>query len=556
MTSTNITSDNKSKLASDLSQKLTEIEEKRVEEESKKSATTAGLPYLNLQTFPIDTSALFLVDETVARDAKAAVVSREGPNVTVAVVNPDTPKTQALFDDLRKLGFHVQPVITSMISLDKALSRYRFKNKEKKEDTGIISVAAAEHSADPRQLIAEITQKIQNMSVSQVVELLVSGALSAQASDIHFEPEEKNVRLRYRIDGLLTDITNIDHKNYHDLLARIKLHSGLKLNIHSAPQDGRFTVRLRDEDIEVRVSILPGNFGENIVMRILDPSSIRKKLEDLGMRPDMLAVIRNLLQKTTGAILTSGPTGSGKTTTLYAFVQHLNSPDVKIITIEDPIEYHIQGISQSQVDESAGYTFAGGLRSIVRQDPDVILVGEIRDRETADIGMQAALTGHLVFSTIHTNNAAGTIPRLTNLGVTPATIAPATNCTMAQRLVRRLCESCKAKKKIEPQDYQLWVEQMRGVPKELLPDVNENTEVHYPQKCSQCNMSGYKGRVGVYELLVMNPQIEKIIMTGGTVLDVEEAAVKSGMVKLVQDGLLKVFEGTTSFEEVVRVIGT
>ena len=356
--------------------------------------------------------------------------------------------------------------------------------------------------------------------------------------------------------GVQTCALPISPAGYPGLLSRIKLLAGLKINIHESPQDGRFTIRKKDKDIEVRVSVLPGAYGENIVMRILDPSTIKQKLEDLGMRDDVLAQIKKLLEKTTGAILTTGPTGSGKTTTLYAFVRHVNKPDVKVITIEDPIEYHMEGISQTQVDPKAGYTFSGGLRSIVRQDPDVILVGEIRDVETAEIAMQAALTGHLVFSTLHTNDAAGAIPRLIDLGVRPVTIAPALNVAMAQRLVRRLCQKCKKKQRAGSGDTALLKKYLATLPKNIkIPELGETLEIYSPQQCKECNDTGYQGRIGVYEIFEIDAEIEKLILKSPAISEVQELAVKKGMVTLLQDGLLKVLEGVTSIEEVMRVIG-
>ncbi|MEX2052856.1 MAG: GspE/PulE family protein, partial [Candidatus Paceibacterota bacterium] len=342
---------------------------------------------------------------------------------------------------------------------------------------------------------------------------------------------------------------------YPNILSRIKLLSGLKINVHNVPQDGRFTIRQEGRDIEVRVSVLPGAYGENIVMRLLDPLTIRQKLEDLGMRGDTLAKIKKLLQKTTGSILTTGPTGSGKTTTLYAFLRQVNSPDVKIITIEDPIEYHIEGVAQTQVDARAGYTFADGLRSIVRQDPDVILVGEIRDAETAEIAMQASLTGHLVFSTLHTNNAAGTIPRLIDFNVKPVTIAPALNAAMAQRLVRRLCENCKKKQKIAAPDLELLRKYLAKLPKEVeATDLSESMEIHYPQGCEDCNGTGYKGRIGVYELFEIDPDMERLILKSPAISEVEDMAKEKGMITLLQDGLIKAISGITSIDEVLRVV--
>jgi type II secretory ATPase GspE/PulE/Tfp pilus assembly ATPase PilB-like protein len=416
-------------------------------------------------------------------------------------------------------------------------------------DTGILGIEKEIKN------ISDLKDKLTSMPVTKVLNILIAGALKIGASDIHFEPEEKTIRLRYRLDGVLNDVVNFSPDGYGQLLSRIKLMSGLKINIHESPQDGRFTIREKDNDIEVRVSILPGSYGEDIVMRILDPLTIKQKLEDLGMRPDTLEIIRKLLDKTTGAILTTGPTGSGKTTTLYAFIKHINNPDIKIITIEDPVEYHIEGIAQTQVEPDAGYTFASGLRSIVRQDPDVILVGEIRDVETAEIAMQAALTGHLVFSTLHTNDAAGAIPRLIDFGVKPITIAPAINAVMAQRLVRRPCPKCGKKQKIKPEDFEIIKKAFAKNGNERLKNFNEKSEVVYPDKCAACNSTGYSGRVGVYELFEIDPELEKLIQRSPAISDVREMAVAKGMITLLQDGLLKAIEGKTTIEEVMRVIG-
>ena len=427
-----------------VNKKMQQIHLAEEEEDAKALASDTKNKYLNLRFFPVDPKALLILNEETAREAQCAIITKNNLELVVAVQDPRLEATQAVLATLGKKGFVVSIVVASAHGLATVWERYRM---ERHTDTtqGVVNVSE-EAIADFQKNIKDITdlkKQIVSLPVTQVLDVLLAGALNIGASDIHFEPEEQQIRLRYRLDGVLTDAASFSPSGYPSLLSRIKLMSGLKINVHETPQDGRFTIRLHEKDIEVRVSILPGSYGENIVMRILDPSSIRQKLEDLGMRPETLELAKKILARTTGAILNTGPTGSGKTTTLYAFIQHLNTPDVKIITIEDPVEYHIQGISQTQVNDSAEYTFAAGLRSIVRQDPDIILVGEIRDKETAEIGMQAALTGHLVLSTIHTNDAAGTIPRLIDLGIKPVTIAPALHAVMAQRLVRRLCEACK-----------------------------------------------------------------------------------------------------------------
>ena len=534
------------KLEQELEQKLSALNVQESEERTKQAAGKAGLPYLDLKRFPIDSGAVFLVKESDAHSGQLAVIARTGQTVRVAVTDPAAVFTQKILDQLKTDGYQVEVVMVSTVSLAVAWRRYQLK-RDTQTDLGVVHINQSELAGLEAQIkdVADLKERLTSLPITQVLNVMIAGALKTGASDIHFEPEETTIRLRYRLDGVLYDIVNFDPTGYKQLLSRIKLMSGLKINLHDVPQDGRFTVREENTDIEVRVSVLPGAYGENIVMRLLDPATIRQKLEDLGMRPDTLETIKKLLAKTTGALLTTGPTGSGKTTTLYAFIKHINSPDSKVITIEDPIEYHIPGISQTQVDNEAGYTFAGGLRSIVRQDPDVILVGEIRDVETAEIALQAALTGHLVFSTLHTNDAAGTIPRLIDFGIKPVTIAPALNAVMAQRLVRKLCPDCKKVAPSKAEDMAIIERHLKETPRELT----------YPGQCPKCNQTGYQGRVGVYELFAINEEMEKLIQSGPAISDIQRLAVKQGMVTLLQDGLMKVVAGLTSIEEVMRVIG-
>ncbi len=545
-------------LEKELENKLSGIQVQKTEDEAKTKAQKTGLPYVNLKIFPIDTGALLTVDEKDARSGQLAVLSKTGKNLKIAVADPENEQTQLVLNKLKSEEFSYDLMIVSMLSLGTAWLKYKNKKEQAEVSHGVITLKEEELSDLEKQIkgIADLKERLTSLPITKVLDILIAGALKIGASDIHFEPEEKAIRLRYRLDGVLNDVVNFSPEGYPSLLSRIKVTSGLKINIHDSPQDGRFTIRRGGNDIEVRVSILPGNYGENIVMRILDPATIKQKLEDLGMREDILEQIKKLLEKTTGAILTTGPTGSGKTTTLYSFIRYVNKSDVKIITIEDPIEYHIEGISQTQVEPKAGYTFAGGLRSIVRQDPDVILVGEIRDVETAEIAMQAALTGHLVFSTLHTNNAAGTIPRLIDLGVRPVTIAPALNAAMAQRLVRRLCQKCKKKGKISNDDLTLLKKYLSGLAKNIkITELNDSLEIYLPQQCIECNNTGYQGRVGIYELFEIDAEMEKLILKSPAISDVQELAEKKGMITLLQDGLLKVLAGTTSIEEVMRVVG-
>lgn len=400
--------------------------------------------------------------------------------------------------------------------------------------------------------LSGLKNRILKTATTETLELLSGGAISSGASDIHFEPEEKSIRLRFRIDGALQDILDLDKNDYPAILNRIKLMAGLKINIHDSPQDGRFTIKKENGDIEARVSVLPGAYGESLVMRLLDPQTLKKNLEELGMREELLEEIKKQLKKTTGSILTTGPTGSGKTTTLYAFINFVNKPGVKIITIEDPIEYRIEGISQTQVEPDKGYSFSNGLRSIVRQDPDVILVGEIRDSETTEIVMHAALTGHLVFSTLHTNDAAGTIPRLIDMGTKPQVIAPAINLAMAQRLVRKLCQECKKKIKASPEEVKK-IKIVLG--KTGQADKSNEIEIFKKEGCGKCNFTGYKGRIGVFEAFRVDDELEKLILKSPAVSEIRDLLRKRGMITMLQDSYLKILDGITDFEEVGRILG-
>jgi len=418
------------------------------------------------------------------------------------------------------------------------------------------------------EISAEIKKKIKSVldfkeeidkfatgNISELSEVILGGGIILDSSDIHIETEEEQVKIRARCDGVLQDITTIDKNIYHGLLSRIKLLAVLKMNITNRPQDGRFSVFSEDQVIEVRVSTLPSEYGESIVLRLLNPKSLIN-LDALGLRKDLLLLLKKEIKKPNGMIIVTGPTGSGKTTTLYAFLKQLQSPEIKIITIEDPIEYHLPGISQTQVAPEKGYTFASGLKSIVRQDPDVILVGEIRDLETADIALQSALTGHLVFSTLHTNDAAGTIARLVSLGAKPSNIGPAVNMAVAQRLVRKACDKCKELKKISPQELKKIKSGLSNVLKIVIaPKITDNSKIATAKGCKYCNNTGYRGRVGIFEAFLIDDDMENFIDKNPSIADLRAKAIKKGFVTMYQDGLIKVLEGLTTIEEIDRVTG-
>ena len=391
-------------------------------------------------------------------------------------------------------------------------------------------------------------------TISEILGVIMGGAIELRASDVHVEPTKNQAKIRARIDGVLQDVIEIDRKIYETLLSRIKLLSGIKLNISDRPQDGRFSVFVEKEmPIEIRTSTLPAEYGEAIVLRILNPKSLIS-LKDLGLREDLFITFQKEIKKPNGMIIITGPTGSGKTTTLYAFLKEIQNPEIKIITIEDPIEYHLKGISQTQVNPTKGYDFASGLQSIMRQDPDVILVGEIRDSETAKIAIQAALTGHLVFSTLHTNDAAGTVSRLLSLEGDLKNIGPAINLAVAQRLIRGICKDCKVMSPISSVDFR---KLKTSLPVKILNKykVTEKTKIPKAKGCKSCNSTGYRGRVGIFEAILFDEKMEKFILENPSIADFKEEAAKSGMLTMKQDGFIKVLEGKTTIEEVERVTG-
>ena len=418
----------------------------------------------------------------------------------------------------------------------------------------------------PQSIVKDIQEKVRNISdlkkkiqasfektTTELLSIVLAGAINLDASDIHIEPEEKQARNRIRADGILQDVLLFDLKIHKALVSRVKLLSKLKLNVTDRPQDGRFSILLGATPIEIRASSLPAEYGESIVLRILNPKNLIN-VEALGLREDLSKIFNKEIKKPNGMILVTGPTGSGKTTTLYAILKKLNRPEVKIITIEDPIEYHLKGISQTQVDSKKGYDFAKGLRSMMRQDPDIVLVGEIRDFETAKIGLQAALTGHLVLSTLHTNDAAGTIARLQALGEKANNIAPAINIAIAQRLVRKVCKKCVEFKKASSEDLEKIKKALKGLSKEIkIPELTTSIKIPQAKGCKECNSFGYKGRIGIFEFFLNDSDMEKFILTSPSISSMKDLAIKKGMVLMRQDGFIKVLEGTTTIEEIERV---
>ena len=542
-------------------EKYEELRRKEEEEFLQLAASRQGLGFVNLTKTPIDTDALRLIPEAAAREAETVVFRLLNKKVDLATVNPNQPKVADIMSGLTKRGYFSTLYLSSPESVARAMEKYKEISFALETKAGAIDISNEEITSliekvktveDVKIKIEEVLKEKKQYRITRIVEILIAAGLSLEASDVHIEPEEDYVRLRYRLDGVLNDILRFDLDTYNSVLPRVKLLSGLKLNIKTEAQDGRFSVKIDEIDVEIRTSILPGAYGESIVLRILNPKSIAMPLEELGINDKLLKILEKEIKRPNGMLLNTGPTGSGKTTTLYALLKKVHAPGVKIITIENPIEYHLPGIVQTQTNPEGGYTFESGLRSALRQDPDVIMVGEIRDGETAEIAVNAALTGHIVFSTLHTNNAAGAFPRLIDLGVNPKVLSSAIAVVMAERLVRKLCEACKiydnpshAEKALLEKIVSNIVDENQRIPVQ---------KIYRSKGCPRCNNTGFKGRIGVFEAILIDGAIEEIILQNPSDKEVAAAARPQGIMTMTEDGVLKVLKGITSIEEVERVV--
>ncbi|MDP3880794.1 MAG: GspE/PulE family protein [bacterium] len=530
----------------------------------KTQAVKGNRGYVDLKRIPISTEALGILEEKRARELKMAIFADRNKDLFIAVANPEHPETKAEIQKLEKQGYKPKVFISSGDSLEYAWSFYRFVPKNTAQvgkRMEVIDENLEELSSEikTREDISNLVEgKIQTGSIGDVLEVLLAGALSLRASDLHIETEKGGAKIRYRIDGVLQDLAaKLNSSAYRLTVSRIKLLASLQINITSKSQDGRFSFTLGQNTIELRVSIIPSEYGETIVIRVLDPRIIQLKLNDLGMRRDDLEMVEKALKTPNGMILNTGPTGSGKTTTLYAFLKKIATSEKKIITIEDPIEYHLDNIEQTQVDKKKGYTFANGLEAIMRQDPDIILVGEIRDTDTAATAVQAALTGHLVFSTLHTNSSSGVIPRLLHLGAPAGSIGAALHLIIAQRLVRRLCLSCKEKQQIDQSLQEKISAVVLKTPQRAKGSMPKELSLYKAKEagCKECGNTGYKGRIGIYELLYVNEDMEFLIEKNAGEAEISKFAREKGMVTLQQDALIKTLLGITSIEELEKVTG-
>ena len=519
-----------------------------------------GVDYVDLSSRSIETDALRLIPEADARAAEVAAFNKNNKLVFVGMRSPERPDAVKVVQTLEHLGYQVRRFIVSSASLEHAWDRYHDLSYATETEAGILTLSneTIQQMLEQLKSLADVKAEILSHAgskdthrISRVLEIIMAGAMSLGASDVHLEPEDTGVRMRYRLDGVLVEVLMFDAPTYALISSRLKLLSGLKLNIKNAAQDGRFSIQIGGKEIEIRASVLPGAYAETIVMRILDPSTIALPMEKLGFDKYLMQIFNQEIAKPNGMILNTGPTGSGKTTTLYAFLRAVHSPGIKIITIEDPIEYHLPGIVQTQV--SKDYSFAQGLRSVLRQDPDVIMVGEIRDDEVASTAVQASLTGHLVFSTLHTNDAAGTFPRLIDMGVTPDILGAAVTTAMAQRLVRRLCEACRVATPITGDAKRTMDLLLKNIPH--ADELPQNRETMWAAKgCPKCGNIGYRGRIAVVEVVLMDKEIEECVRHGWRGRDIGHAAKHQQIRRMAQDGAVKVLQGVTSLDELGRVV--
>ncbi len=536
-----------------------EIKLKEAEKQVANLAASQGVSYINLIGFPLSPEAVSLISEDESRELKAVTFFYDGRSIRIGCLDNNDPKLIKKIEDLNK-QYHTKSklYLISENSFEYALEFYKSIPVLKKMDSGIeLTEESLEKFKKEIDDFRKLNDKINDVSVSEIVILLLAAALKVGASDIHIESESNQVVIRFRIDGVLQEAASIHRDKWKKIISRMKILAKVKINVDDKPQDGRYTIFLSDGKIDVRSSFLPTAFGESVVMRLLDSKGVNLEFENLGIRKENLDILTQEISKPNGLILATGPTGAGKTTTLYAIVKKLNKAGTKIITLEDPIEYQLDGINQSQVDEGRGYTFASGLKSVLRQDPNIVMVGEIRDKETAETSVQAALTGHLVLSSLHTNDAAGVIPRLVEIGVKPYFLVPAINGIIGQRLVRKLCPECK-------QVHQLTEDEEEQV-KKILGVISPKSKIEIPASlptiyragdgCPQCSGLGYKGRIGIYEIFTMDDNLKQLTMDQAPAFKILQQAIENGMITMLQDGVLKAMSGITSLEEVYRVVG-
>jgi type IV pilus assembly protein PilB len=525
-----------------------DLDHKYLELNAKDEAAELGLKYIDLYGFPIDSSHLGIISKEDVKKYKMGVFAQKEKNLYIVTNQIDENLQKIIKNKLTKDGYTFTVFFCSNLSMDKLIGAY----------ANVITqvIISDEINIDSKKFAKyndkynDFDKNASKYSTTELIERVLKIALDIKASDIHFEPEKEYYHIRLRLDGVLQDLAKVPKSLQHGIESRIKIISKLKLNISAATQDGRFSFTINNKDIDVRVSMLPSGYGYSIVMRLLGTDGLLLHMDTLGFSPQSTEIVMRAISKPQGLILTTGPTGSGKTTTLYTFLQDLNNGENKIITLEDPIEYKLEGVSQTQISTEANYTFANGLKSILRQDPDVVMVGEIRDLETAEIAVQAAFTGHQVLSTIHTNDATGSIPRMLQMGLKGYLIADSLLIAIGQRLIRKLCVYCKHKVLLDDSQKIMVAEELNKLPKSYTETLPLKLEFFSASGCSKCNNLGYKGRIGVYEILEMSDPIRILLSDPNiSLVQVRQTARAAGMVTMFQDGLIKCMSGITDIKE-------
>lgn len=527
------------------------------EKATMRKAKDLNLPYINIGKTPLNPDFLKAISIDKAEAGRMICFFQVGKKLRVAVEDPNKAETQAIIESLQEQGFTIDVSLASIAGLNEALAIYKGADKYKKIEI-VKNVAEESINTYEEEIsdLAALPQKIAGMTAEQGLNLLNVGAMKTNASDIHYEPGEKSVVVRFRIDGVLHKVFELPIDLYKTVANQIKYEAKMQLNVASVPQDGRYSFTFNSKKIGVRVSTIPTPYGESFVCRFLVSPEKALTLEELGFQGLALVKLQKAAKLSNGMVLITGPTGSGKTTTLYAMLDLMNSPDNKVITLEDPVEYQIDGVTQSQINEKQGYSFATGLRTILRQDPDIVMLGEIRDLETAETATQAALTGHVLLSTLHTNSAIDAIPRMINMGLPPFMIAPAVNTIVAQRLVRKVCPHCSVKEDLSESEKTEFSSMFTN-----LKNVNPQMEIAVPGQapkivgCDKCSNTGYLGRIVISEVITVNEEMKRLIMNKASRVDLIAAARKEGIVTMREDGFMKVAQGLTTLEEVYRVTG-
>jgi len=536
----------------------TVVNEQLKEQAVANKAKELNLAYINLSKFPINSDVFQLIDINTAEKNLIIPFFISGKKVRIAFTDPDKEETKKIIEDLRSKGYLLNFSLSSDTSIKNAIQGIKSKLVEHKEiiTKNLINEEKIASFDIEIQNLQDLKYELEKLTSEEGLNKINVGALKTGASDIHYQPEDNGVvTVRFRIDGMMHNIFEIDQKIYKNLVNQLKYKAGMQLNVDNIPQDGRYYLLVNDRKIDIRVSALPTEYGETFVCRLLDKKGGFIDIKTLGLREDNLNHVQKSCQISHGMILVTGPTGSGKTTTLYSMLEQFNDPSKKIITLEDPIEYHLKGISQSQTNAKRGYTFAAGLKSILRQDPDVVMVGEIRDEDTAETAVQAALTGHVLLSTLHTNSAIGTIPRILNFGIKPFMLAPALHIIIAQRLVRKICENCKVLQKIDDSTKKEIEESLHAM-QQIKPDLKN---IIIPDKlprgagCDKCSKTGYRGRVQITEILTIDFQVRDLILKEASQIKFIELARQKGMLTMREDGILKILAGITTLDEVHRV---